>query len=173
MGAVDGKNLKRRRIDVPHPAGGFRRISIPRLIYWIDVGCQPRFTYGEIIDGPQRDPGVIRPLALHRPEQISDYGHGEGDSDYRIDENAEFEEHPAAGHYTRVVLSDFLFFLDEGGHRASQWGYGWPGVGMRCDPSQAPTSVISWSVRGRPSMSPCQFGWSTSGRPATMMVRSV
>src|SRR6201998_4125957 len=56
MRAVNGEDLERRGIDMPHPARDFRGVAIPGVVIGIFVCGEPCFSHGESIDGPKRYP---------------------------------------------------------------------------------------------------------------------
>jgi hypothetical protein len=108
VGTVDGEDLEIRCVDPANPAGCVCRFSIPWLIEGVPKGREPRFTGWELVNGSERDPGVVCALALYRPEEIPDNGNGHSNAHGRVDKGAETEEHPAAGHSARVI--DILMF---------------------------------------------------------------
>ena len=114
-------------------------------------GGHPRLPLGEGVESAQRHPvqRLEHPLALGRREQVAHDGRRHQRARDRIEGHAEGQENAAPALRLRLVgLASGTF--SHGLLPVSGSAYGWPGVAVRSEASQATTSVTSSPLKARP-----------------------
>src|SRR6185437_5432097 len=102
-----------------HPARCLIGHAVPGPVVGVDVGRKASFADRKLIDGTERNPGIIEFPAAYRADEIANDRGGDHEANEDIESRSDFEQQPAPRYDARVVLCDVLFLFYDVGHNSS------------------------------------------------------